>query len=356
MSLPISIYNLWAKKKPYPRSKMSEVYKDSVIIDGCSPLCATFNEYKRYLNGGVTAACCTVLKPGSYDLQECIKGFIDYYNKIDKDSATKLILSVDDLYQAKKEGKFGIILSFQGGAYLRGDIRMLEEYYHLGLRQLMLCYNEKNALGDGCTEPGDGGLTLLGVKCINEMTRLGIVTDIAHTGYRTTMEAMEIMQALGKPCIVSHGNAKAVYDTPRNLTDEQALRCAEVGGIVGVNGYPGFISVKKKPSVDDFLDHIDHYVKLLGIDHVSLGMDYYQFQHVIFPNIVNKKVYDYLIEAGTWTKEAYPEPPYYYPQGIQVPDLLPNLVPAMQKRGYSDSNIRQVLGENYIRVLKEIWN
>lgn len=329
-----------------------KIYDESIVIDACAPLASYKNEYRRYLEGGLTAIAASLLPSGGY-LPETIKGLEGWYKRFRKDDRLLEVLTVDDIYRAKQEGKLGVILAFQGTTHLQADLTMLEVYYRLGLRQIQICYNSKNAIGDGCAEPGNGGLSVFGEKAIKEMNRLGILVDLSHTGYRTTMEAMEVCE---KPCVFSHGNAYGVHPTMRNLRDEQVIKVAKLGGTVGVNGYPDFLSNNPKPKVDVFIDHIDYYVKMLGIDHVALGLDYYKTQHGIMTEEEAMRDYEDMLEEGLYSKEAYPStPPYFYPEEIELPEKMPNLVPALQARGYADSDIKKILGENLIRVLKEVW-
>jgi membrane dipeptidase len=328
-----------------------QIYDESIIIDACSPLASEGDNYKRYLKGGVTVIAATVFPTGGY-LAETISGIAQYYARYRADDRLKPILTVNDIYEAKKEKKLGIMLAFQGTSHLQANISLIEIYYNLGIRQMMLCYNTKNPVGDGCEERTNAGLSRFGEKAIKEMNRLGVLVDLSHTGYTTTMEAMEVSE---KPVVFSHGNARGVYNSMRNLTDEQVIKVAKMGGTVGVNGYPAFISSDSRPKVNAFIDHIDYYVNLVGIDHVALGLDYYQCQAGILDDVIAKKIYDDLIAAGQWSTATYPPPPYHYPEEIKLPELLPNLAPALAARGYAESDIKKILGENYLRVLKEVW-
>jgi len=325
-----------------------KIYDESIIIDACAPLASVSDNYKRYLKGGVTVIAATVFPTGGY-LSETITGIAEYYARYRADDSLKPILTVNDIYEAKREQKLGIMLAFQGTSHLQANISLIEIYYNLGIRQMMLCYNTKNPVGDGCEERTNAGLSRFGEKAIKEMNRLGILVDLSHTGYTTTMEAMEVSE---KPVVFSHGNARGVFNSMRNLTDEQVVKVAKMGGTVGVNGYPAFISSDRRPKVNAFIDHIDYYVNLVGIDHVALGLDYYQCQAGILDDATSKKIYDDLIATGQWSTKTYPPPPYHYPEEIKLPELLPNLAPALAARGYAESDIKKILGENYLRVLK----
>lgn len=331
--------------------KINELYRDAIVIDACAPLASHGNEYGRYVEGRLTAVAATIEPVGTY-LPETIKSISEWYTRFKRDTQLMQILSVEDIYCAKREQKTGVILSFQGTTHLQADLSLIEIYYRLGIRQMQLCYNSKNAVGDGCEEPGNGGLSMFGERAINEMNRIGVLVDLSHTGYRTTMEAME---ASKKPCVFSHGNAYGLYPSNRNLRDEQVIKVAKMGGTVGLNGYPAFLSDNPMPKVDVFIDHIDYYVKLIGIDHVALGLDYYECQRGVISDEAATKIYEEFLSSGMWTEGTYPPPPYYYPEEIELPEKLYNIVPALKARGYADSDIRKILGENYLRVLKEVW-
>ena len=327
------------------------LYEDSIVIDTCAPLASVKDHYKNFINGRLTAIGATVFPVTGY-LPETIKGIAQWYDRINGDERLMQILTVEDFYMAKKENKLGIILCFQGTNHIQSDLSFLEVYYRLGIRQILLCYNRRNAVGDGCEEPSNGGLSIFGEKAIKEMNRLGIVVDLAHTGYRTTMEAMEVSK---KPCIFSHGNPYNVHQSPRNLKDEQILRIAKMGGVIGLNGFPTFVSSSAMPNVNQLIDHVDYFAKIIGIDHVCLGLDYCESMAGVIPADVAMAEYNYRIETGQWSAATYPPPPYHYPREIAIPDMLPNLVPALTARGYAESEIKKILGENYIRVLKDVW-
>lgn len=336
-------------------TKGTEIYEKSIVIDACAPLACPFegesNYYLHYVDGKQTMVAGTILPLNSY-LPQAIECITEYYKIFRSDPRVRQILSVEDIYEAKKNGQLGIMLAFQGCSYLQNQLELIDVYYNLGIRQMMLCYNIKNCMGDGCAEPGNGGLSVFGAQAIERMNQLGILVDLAHTGYRTTMEAMEVCK---KPPVFSHGNARAIWDTPRNLLDEQVRKAAELGGVVGVNGYPAFLSGNSKPKVDIFIDHIDYYVNLVGIDHVCLGVDYFQGQSGVMDDAEVIKKYQMLLASGSWNKKAYPAPPYYYPEEISMPEKLCNLPDALLARGYCESDIRKLLSENYLRVLKEVW-
>ena len=204
---------------------------------------------------------------------------------------------------------------------------------------IQLTYNERNPLGDGCTERTDAGLSDLGVQVVAEMNRLGIVIDLSHVGYRTSMEAMEASRA---PVIFSHSNAKAICNSARNLTDDQIRAAAAGGGVVGVNAFPAFVSRDPAPSVEHFLDHIDHMVGLIGENHVGLGCDFSR---------ETEDDYEYF----KYKEDVYPRPPWVYPAGIDGFAKIPNVSRGLVARGYRDDTIRKILGGNFFRIFRQVW-
>ena len=129
-----------------------------------------------------------------------------------------LVDTFADVERAKLEGKFAVVLHFQGTNPLGGDLNMVEVYYRLGIRHMLMAYNMKNLVGDGCMECTDDGLSRFGVAVVEEMNRVGMIVDVTHTGYRMTMDTFEVSKA---PVIFSHSNPAAVWDIPRNVKDDQ---------------------------------------------------------------------------------------------------------------------------------------
>ncbi|MGE0719382.1 MAG: dipeptidase, partial [Alphaproteobacteria bacterium] len=196
------------------------------------------------------------------------------------------------------------------------------------------------------------GLSKFGVALVRRLDELRIVVDCTHTGYRTTMDAIEMAT---RPVVFSHSNPRAVKDSPRNIRDDQIKAVAATGGLVGMVGFPAFVAAKEKPTLDDFIDHIDYTVQLVGPDHVALGIDYYGAQHPYASAEEARALYDGWVASGHWNPASYPPPPYHYPQGIETPDKLPAIAPALAARGYDADAIRKILGGNWVRVFRAVW-
>lgn len=330
----------------------NQLYNESIIIDASCPL-SSIGEYSElFYKGGVTVLAAS-LQPTEGIFSDIVHNIIFWYDKINRNpDHLILIRTVDDIIKAKKENKMGIFFYHDNCQCLQGEIGMLELYYNLGLRQQGLCYNYRNSVGDGCSEPSNGGLSVFGEQCVKEMNRLGIAIDLSHVGERTSLETMEVSK---KPVMFSHSNSKSVYNNNRNITDQQAIRCAKNGGVIGLNAVGYFISKKINPTLNDLIDHLDYYAQLVGIDHVCLGLDYYKGMEPFMSFETASSLYEDRVSRNIWDPATYPAPPWRFPKEIETPENMCQWVPALRARGYADSDIKKVLGENLIRFYREVW-
>lgn len=179
-----------------------------------------------------------------------------------------------------------------------------------------------------------------------------MIVHVAHTGEKNAIDAIE---ASSEPVIIFHGNAIGKINNPRNISDKLLKAIAENDGFAGVAGYPAFVSNNKKPSMDDMVGMIDYMVSLMGIDHVTIGMDYDSTTNGIQSEAKVKAAYDGMVASGAWDPKTYPSPPFYYPEGIETPDTLYNLTAALKKRGYKEEDIAKIWGGNWLRVMDKVW-
>ncbi len=270
-----------------------------------------------------------------------------------EDPRLRLIRQASDIRRAKESGQMGIILHFQGTEPIENDLNLVHLFKELGVGMIQLAYNVKNRVGDGCEERTDAGLSRFGLKLIRELNQARVVVDCSHTGYRTTMEALE---ASTRPVVFSHANVKAVHDSPRNIRDDQIKAAAESGGLIGMVGFPAFVSGDPHPTLDQFIDHMDYITDLTGSgDHVALGIDYFQGQAGVMEDDEAQELYRGIVASGRWQPDNYPPPPYRYPQGIDTPRDLPNLTAGLLARGYREEDVKKILGGNWVRVFEEVW-
>ncbi|MBJ3776992.1 dipeptidase [Acuticoccus mangrovi] len=329
----------------------ADLHRDAIVIDAACPLPMGDMDYAEwYREGGVTAFAPTV--GGWRPTHEAIALIAAWLDRIAMRDDLVHVTTAADIERAKAEGKLGLIFHFQGTDPIGGDLNMVAFFKRLGVGVMQLAYNVRNRIGDGAQEPEDAGLSTFGRAFVARCNAHRVIIDCSHTGRRTGLEAMALST---QPVIFSHANPKAVYPSVRNIDDEQIRAAAATGGVVGAVGFPGFISAAARPTLDAFIDHIDHLVAVAGIDHVSLGLDYYWGQHPVSDDKAALASYERLVVAGAWDRDVYPPPPHYYPEGIETPRTLPALTAGLLRRGYGEADTRKILGLNLLRVYREVW-
>lgn len=250
-----------------------------------------------------------------------------------------LVEHADDLDEARASGRLGVLFDIEGGCALLDQLAMVQLYYDLGVRWMLMAYNVSNALGGGCLDVEDGGLTDFGRAVVDEMCRVGMVPCCTHTGRRT---AMEVIERSTLPVIFSHSNASTIWDHPRNLSDRLLRACAATGGVVGLNGNAQFLGADG-PSVATAVDHVRYIADLIGVEHVALGLDY---------------VFDAneIAEARKTASAHLPASAGYADELQQVePERLCEIVDGLLSHGWSDAALAGFLGGNLKRVARQAW-
>jgi membrane dipeptidase len=282
--------------------------------------------------------------------------------------------SAEDIVRARsgKQKKLAALMGIEGGHAIEGDIRLLRDFYRLGVRYMTLTWSNTNDIGDSSGDINDpkvehhDGLTPFGKQVVAEMNRLGMMVDISHVADKTFWDAIAVTRA---PVIASHSSARALTDVPRNMTDDMLRAVAKNGGVVDVNFFAGFLNDDYRKALDaqekdqraavqayidqrkaeglpvDYgnyekiqrewlakiprpplkvlIDHIDHVAKVAGIDHVGLGSDFDG------------------VSGGL-------------PAGMDSVADLPKITQALLDRGYSADDIHKILGGNLLRVFREV--
>lgn len=249
-----------------------------------------------------------------------------------------IVNKVDDILKAKKEKKLALGFWFQGATPLANDIRLIETYYLLGIRHILLAYNTRSAIGDGILEKNDAGLSAFGCKVIAEMNRVGMIIDMSHGGIKTSLDVIE---ASKDPIVFSHSNAQGINPHVRNLTDEQIKALAHKQGLIGVNGM-GLILGVEKPTAEKLVEHIDYINQLTGsADHVALGLDLVHFTEML-PIFYEK------------SGQEYPKNYMGSMEGLQ-PEQIDEIIEALLAHRYAESDIKKMLGGNFLRVASLVW-
>ncbi|MBN1318580.1 MAG: membrane dipeptidase, partial [Anaerolineales bacterium] len=273
--------------------------------------------------------------------------------KINSSDRMVQVTTVAEMEQAKRDNKVAIVLTTQDGGGIEDDPGLLEIYYKLGFRVMGITYSGANMLGAGCAELTREvqGLSYLGIEVVKEMNRLGILIDMSHAGDATTWDALKYST---KPVVFTHNNARSLTNTTRNKTDEQIKAMADKGGVIGVAAVPRMCNDDlRKATLDDMLDHLDYLVKLVGIDHVGIGLDHTdateRFEKPVkLSSIIWRERRPEML--GTW-EDFFTAP---YAKGIESNAMIPNITRGLVARNYSDDDILKILGGNWMRVFKEV--
>lgn len=259
-----------------------------------------------------------------------------------------LLMRVDsaaDLRRVRAEGRLGVIPGVQNSDHFRGPEDV--EYFHqLGQRVSQLTYNTQNLIGAGATERVDGGLSDFGAQIVDAMNQVGMAVDVSHCGDRTTLDAFAIST---QPVLITHSNCRAlVPGHPRCKTDEAIAAMARQGGVMGIAALRNFVSASEPATLDSYIDHIDHVARIVGIEHVGVGSDADLHGYDDLP----APLLDWLKRRN---KSSYGFRDQIDIEGLDHPKKMFDLVEGLIRRGYSDEQIRAVLGGNFQRALAQIW-
>lgn len=250
-----------------------------------------------------------------------------------------LIKTAADFQLAKQQNKLGLGFWLQGSNPLGNDKNMLEVYYQLGIRYMLLAYNTRNAIGDGVIEKHDAGLSAFGIEVIQEMNRVGMLIDLSHTGITTSLQAIELSN---DPVIFSHSNAKGLVNHVRNLTDKQIKAVANKKGVIGINGLALFLGAEHS-SASKVVEHIEYMAHLVGsVEHIALGLDLVYFHEIL--DLYYQKAGETIYPTG-----------YVQSMNSFQPEMLDQLIDELIKKNYSETNIKNILGGNFIRVAQQVW-
>jgi membrane dipeptidase len=267
------------------------------------------------------------------------------------DGVLRRAVRPDDIVQAKKD-KMGCLYFSGNGVPLthswvsvEDELRYVRIFYQLGIRMMHLTYNRRNRLGDGCAETANGGLSDFGRTAIDEMNRLGVIVDVAHSGWQTSLEAAQHSK---KPMVASHSTCAGVYEHIRSKPDKVIRAIADSGGYIGICCIPRFL--RHSGDIQAMMDHIDYAVKRFGADHVAIGTD------VAYSSRTNDNA-PRVPTRPQRTRFAALWPPDDFATTDRMRQSIawtnwPLFTVGMVQRGHSDEDIQKILGGNTLRVAR----
>lgn len=256
---------------------------------------------------------------------------------------------IADLYRAKKEGKIAFVGALESATMIENELDRLDVLYGLGIRTMGVVYSEANQLGSGLREPSDGGLTVFGKQAVQRMNKLGITVDVSHASDKTSLDTIEISD---KPVTINHSGARALWDSRRLKPDDVLKACAEKGGVIAIEAAPHTTITRNNTThtIESFMEHFEYVANFAGIEHVAFGPDTLFGDHV--------GIHD-LLSGALSIKSAHGGndfPKVKYVEGLENPaECFPNIVRWLVKKGYSNEDIKKVIGGNILRVLEATW-
>ncbi len=365
--------------------KALKIHSDAIVVDthndilsmmtddnydiGVSSVGKYHTDIARMKQGGITAEFFSVYIDRSYARNggsaRRTLDMIDYVYRAAERYPNDFVMSYStaDIRRAKKQKKIAALMGIEGGHAIEDSLMALRDFYRLGIRYMTLTHNNTNNWADSCCDTAKhNGLSDFGKDVVREMNRIGMIVDVSHVSDKTMSDVFDVSAA---PVIASHSSARALGDRTRNIPDDLLRRFTKNGGVVMVNFYPGFIDknviaatkerdARLKPQLDQLketfkddpkqleaetnklqatiplpptplsvlIDHFDHIAKVAGIDHVGLGSDF----------------------------DGIPSVPI----GMEDISKLPNITYELLKRGYSEKDVKKVLGENFMRAFAEV--
>jgi membrane dipeptidase len=299
----------------------------------------------QFRASGITAFHNSIGTGGPLAQQETLEFLAAWQGYVGRNSQLfTLAGTLADLERAKAERRVAVIMGIQNSEHFH-DPKDVKRFYQLGQRCSQLTYNSQNYLGTGGTDRVDGGVTDFGVEIIKAMNEVGMLIDVSHCGDRTTLDAIELS---AKPIAITHSNCRALNNHPRLKTDEAITRLAARGGVMGITGVRNFVRDREPTTVEHVVDHIDHVVKLAGIEHVGIGTDSDLNGYDDMPEEQRKQLM-------AMYKSSYAFRDKLDTDGFDHPQKIFDLTEALIRRGYSDDNISAVLGGNFRRLLGATW-
>lgn len=336
-----------------------EIIKSSIVVDSHLDLLYDIVRQRKYgrrnvlkedyldsfKKGGVNVVISSIYIDGKFLPEMALRRALDQISALYEELEESkddffLCLSYKDIVRTIDEDKIAILISFEGVEPLYNDISLLNIFYKLGVRLIGLTWSRRNFAGDGCffgtvKEGKKGGLTDFGVEIIRKAEELGMIIDVTHLNDEGFWDVINFSN---QPVIASHSNCRFLVNIMRNLTDEQIKAIAESNGVIGMNCASILVSDKTDDSANivGFVDHIEHIAKVVGYEYIGFGFDFCD------------KIIKYLPDEEL---KGLVRKPF---DTIKGHSDIPNIVKEMKKRDFSESQIRKILGDNYMSVFEKI--
>lgn len=323
----------------------------ALVFDAMGELRPEYDEalIREMLASGMDAITVTLCDPkptGAEALELAVDGLMTYDRFIASHPGLLLkATSVADLRAARESGRMAVFYLYQNSEQFGADLDRVEMFHRLGLRSCQVTYNERNRAGVGCRQEGDpGGLTDFGRALVERMNAVGMLVDLSHANMPTMADTIAHS---ADPVIISHTACDAVYPHVRNTTDANLRAVAEKGGVVGVCQLRPFLTGKKKDNLHAFFDHVDHAVKVCGVEHVAIGSDR---DHRV---IVMTPEYEAELRREEGSQVVASELPYYIDE-LNGPRRMEVVWDGLVERGHAQADVERIMGGNLLRLYRDV--
>lgn len=300
---------------------------------------------ERCLRAGVNCANVTFATDGDWD--GTIQAFDTAFERIAKSSLLALATNSGEIEAARRAGKLAVIAGTQGSAMVDAAFHRLRTMHRMGLRYFGLAYTGATLFADGCGEKRDAGLSFLGEELVDAANELDLILDLSHAGHRARADGAR----RARHPVCTHSNAYSINANDRNTTDETAKLIAGKGGVVGICGLPRSVR-PDNPTIADMLDHGEHWVRTLGVEHVGIGLDFteaYKAAKQLLPASVRWRTLrpDIFGTVDQFLTQDYPD-------GLKSIADLPNLTQGLLDRGHTEDEVALILGGNWFRHFRTV--
>ncbi len=332
-----------------PSLSLAASTRSVLVFDAMGEIREVYDEalLQAMLDSGLNAITKTMCDPKTFELEaldaalEGIRGF-DAWIKRNPRQVLKAT-SVADVDRAQRAGKIAVFYLIQNSTPFGRNLDKIDTFHALGLRSVQITYNYQNWAGAGCKERTNAGLTVFGLQLVEKLNDSNMLIDCSHANMPTMADTI---RASRKPIIVSHTGCMAVHKNDRNTTDENLRLLADHGGVVGIDQIRPHITTLREGAVEHYYDHIQHAVKVCGIDHVGIGSDRDHRYIELTPGYLD----ELRAEQGANLNEN--DLPWFMVE-LNGPRRMETIWDGLKGRGLSDGELEKIMGANVRRVYSE---
>lgn len=324
--------------------------RDALVIDAMGEVREVYTDElcREMIDSGLNSITVTLCDPKSYEAeayQMAVDGVLEYDRLINAESEFWMKATrIDDIQKARDQERIAIFYLFQNSTQFGRDLDNVDVFYGLGVRSSQITYNFQNWAGSGCNEPNGSGLTVFGSQLVEKMNDVGMLIDLSHANMTTMADTIARSK---DPVIVSHSCCKALKDHNRNTTDENIRAIADRGGLFGVTQMRPFMTLQVDNAVHFYYEHIEHAIKVGGIDHVCIGSDRDHRRLTLTEEYIAELKAE---EGPNFVREEWP----LYFEELNGPRRMETIWDGLAKRGMNEGNLEKLFGLNLQRLYRDV--